>query len=337
MCIYVVPRYVSGPDTGRFFEKYEKEIAENWWTLLLQIRNWCGEMNEETKLVHLWYLSADFQLFVISLLILLVLKKWKMLRLGTFTLFSALGCGISLWTATNQNVLPFMVYPAYTRALQLTTLNSYYVRPFYHAVCFFSGCITFSFLEDFRNHKLSKMMRVTCWSVAVTCALCVTFMKIPWYRNETHSEAGKLVVAFFDRVLWSLFLSWLTLACATGRGGFVGRFLSSSFFAPLSRLSFCVYLIHYPLIMLMLHASRERIHASHFGQVTLFFGVFIWSCLLAYPAFLMCEAPTAALDKMVFEGLTGRGKHATKEHQPDAHIAVINIGGDQVHHSSAKL
>ncbi|KAL3244622.1 hypothetical protein MRX96_018606 [Rhipicephalus microplus] len=75
MCIYVLPRYVSGPDTGRFFEKYEKEIAENWWTLLLQIRNWCGEMNEETKLVHLWYLSADFQLFVISLLILLVLKK----------------------------------------------------------------------------------------------------------------------------------------------------------------------------------------------------------------------------------------------------------------------
>ncbi|KAH8034022.1 hypothetical protein HPB51_019087 [Rhipicephalus microplus] len=70
-------------------------------------------------------------------------------------------------------------------------------------------------------------------------------------------------------------------------------------------------------------------------QVTLFFGVFIWSCLLAYPAFLMCEAPTAALDKMVFEGLTGRGKHATKEHQPDAHIAVINIG--EVASASARV
>ncbi|KAH7982752.1 hypothetical protein HPB52_006933 [Rhipicephalus sanguineus] len=77
MCIYVLPRFVSGPDTRRFFQKYDKEIAETWWTLLLQIRNWYGRMNEKTLLVHLWYLSADFQLFAASLLILLIFKKAK--------------------------------------------------------------------------------------------------------------------------------------------------------------------------------------------------------------------------------------------------------------------
>ncbi|KAL1481071.1 hypothetical protein MTO96_050492, partial [Rhipicephalus appendiculatus] len=218
MCIFVLPRFVSGPDTKRFFERYDEEIAETWWALLLHIRNWYGTINEETLLVHVWYLSADFQLFVTSLLILLILKKWKRMTLGTFTLFSALGCGIALWTATNPDVLPFMVYPAYTRSSQLATLNTYYVRPFYHAVCFFSGCMTFISLENFRNRKISKTMQVSCWCMAVTCALCVTFMKIPWYRHETHSEAVKLVAAFSERVLWSLFLAWLTLSCATGRG-----------------------------------------------------------------------------------------------------------------------
>ncbi|XP_037521567.1 nose resistant to fluoxetine protein 6 isoform X2 [Rhipicephalus sanguineus] len=337
MCIYVLPRFVSGPDTRRFFQKYDKEIAETWWTLLLQIRNWYGRMNEKTLLVHLWYLSADFQLFAASLLILLIFKKWKKLALETFTLFSALGCGIALWTATNPAVLPFMTYPAYTRTLQLTTMNIYYVRPFYHAICFFSGCMTFILLEDFRNVKISKTIQVTCWCVAVTCALSVTFMKIPWYRHEAPSGTVKLVAAFSERVLWSLFLAWFTLACATGRAGFIGQFLSSSFFAPLSRLSFGVYLIHYPFIMLLLHASRERMHWSHFTQVTLFFGVFIWSCLLAYVAFIACEAPAAALDKLVFQGLTGRGKPTKQQHRPESSVAVLNVGGGQVYQSSVKL
>ncbi|KAL3170718.1 hypothetical protein MRX96_044166 [Rhipicephalus microplus] len=337
MCIYVLPRFVSGPDTKSFFEKYENEISKTWWTLLLQIRNFSGEMTEEALLVHLWYLSADFQLFVASLLILLILKKWKKVTLGTFTLFSALGCGIALWTATNPDVLPFMAFPAFTRISQVATLNTYYARPFYHAVCFFSGCMTFILLEDFRNNEISRTIQMTCWFVAVTCALCVTFMKIPWYRHTAPSGTMKLVAAFFERVLWSLFLAWLTLACTTGRGGFIDRFLSSSFFTPLSRLSFGVYLIHYPFIMLMLHASKERMHWSHFTLVTLFFGVFDWSNLLAYMAFLLCEAPTAALNKLVFQSLLGRGKPVKQEPRVDAGAAVISMGGEQLYQTSSEL
>ncbi|KAL1445309.1 hypothetical protein MTO96_029253, partial [Rhipicephalus appendiculatus] len=118
---------------------------------------------------------------------------------------------------------------------------------------------------------------------------------------------------------------------------FVGRFLSSSFFAPLSRLSFGIYLIHYPFLVVMLHASRERIHFSHFNQVTLFFGVFIWSCLLAFMAFLACEAPTAALDKLTFQGLTGRRNSVKQEPRPNAGDAVSKLGGGQTHPSSVRL
>nr|XP_050051296.2 nose resistant to fluoxetine protein 6-like [Dermacentor andersoni] len=156
MCTYVLPRFVTGPDAKGFFRTLDEEIAETWWALLLQIRNFF-EMTERTLLVHLWYLSTDFQLFVLSLLILLVLKKRKKLALATFTVLSLLGCAIAMWTATNPNVLPFMAYPAHTRSLQLTTFNLYYTRPFYHAVCFFSGCMTLLVLDDFSNRKISKV------------------------------------------------------------------------------------------------------------------------------------------------------------------------------------
>nr|XP_054924138.1 nose resistant to fluoxetine protein 6-like [Dermacentor andersoni] len=337
MCTYVLPRFVTGPDAIGFFRTLDEEIADTWWALLLQIRNFF-QVTERTLLVHLWYLSTDFQLFVLSLLVLLVLKKRKKLALATFTVLSVLGCAIATWTATNPNVLPFITYPAYTRSIQLTTTNLYYVRPFYHAVCFFSGCMTLLVLDDFSNRKISKMMQLACWCVAVTSALCAIFMKVPWYRRrDPPSGAAKLVAAFFERVLWSLFLAWFTLACATGRGGFVGRFLSSSVFAPLSKLSFNVYLIHYPFIMAMLHASRERIHFSHFNQVTLFFGVLIWSYLLAYMAFLACEAPTAALDKLAFQGLRERGNSAKQEPRPDSVDTVLKLEDASARPFSARL
>ncbi|XP_075558963.1 nose resistant to fluoxetine protein 6-like isoform X2 [Dermacentor variabilis] len=316
MCTYVLPRFVTGPDAKGFFRTLDKEIADTWWALLLQIRNFF-QVTERTLLVHLWYLSTDFQLFVLSLLILLVLKKRKKLALATFTVLSVLGCAIAAWTATNPNVLPFMTYPAYTRSIQLTTMNLYYVRPFYHAVCFFSGCMTLLVLDDFSNRKISK---------------------VPWYtRRDAPSGAAKLVAAFFERVLWSLFLAWVTLTCATGRGGFVGRFLSSSVFAPLSKLSFNVYLIHYPFLMAMLHATRERIHFSHFNQVTLFFGVLIWSYLLAYMAFLACEAPIATLDKLAFQGLRERGNSVKQEPGPSSVDTVLKLEEASARPFSARL
>ncbi|KAL1484648.1 hypothetical protein MTO96_032471, partial [Rhipicephalus appendiculatus] len=64
-----------------------------------------------------------------------------------------------------------------------------------------------------------KSKQLACWCVAVACVFCVIFMKLPWYkRRDPTTGAVKLVAAFFGRFLWSLFLSLLTLACATERG-----------------------------------------------------------------------------------------------------------------------
>ncbi|XP_077505900.1 nose resistant to fluoxetine protein 6-like [Amblyomma americanum] len=308
MCFYGVPRFVSGPNVKAFFLKFYDEIATDWWGLLLQIRNF-SEFRDETLLVHLWYLSSDFQLFVVSLLVLLLLKSRKALSLGAFAVLSLLGCAIAMWTAADPEVVPFMMFPGFTKRRVLKTLNLYYIKPFYHAVCFFSGCVTLMLLEDFRDRKISKGVRFAGWCVSTSCALCVMFMKVPWYKHvDPTPGAAKLLVAFFDRVLWSISLAWITLACSTGQGGLVGRLLSLNVFVPLSKLSFGIYMIHYPFIQLMLHASRERQFWSHFTQVTLFFGVLAWSVLLAYLSFVMCEAPTAALDKLVFQRLTRRGR-----------------------------
>ncbi|KAL3170717.1 hypothetical protein MRX96_044165 [Rhipicephalus microplus] len=320
MCFYVVPLFVTGPDAKSFFLKLYDDVAENWWRFLLQIRNFF-ELTPQTVLGHTWYLSADFQLFVISLITLLLFKSRKKLALGAFALLSLMGCAFATWTISGSKMTPFVVFPAETPQIVMQTANEYYIRPFYHAVCYFSGCMACLVIDDMKERKFSKGFQLVGWCVAIGCCFCCVFMKYAWYTSPNPtSEAGKLFTAFLDRVLWSLFLSWFTLACSTGRGGFLSKFLSSNTFVPLSKLSFGVYLIHFPFIQLMLHASRERVFWSHFNQITLFFALLVWSFLLAYLAYLVCEGPTAVLDKFAFQKLTRRrnpSKNQTQEQRPD--------------------
>ncbi|CAE1236827.1 unnamed protein product [Acanthosepion pharaonis] len=50
------------------------------------------------------------------------------------------------------------------------------------------------------------------------------------------------------RTVWALSVGWVIYACSTGYGGFVNTILSWKAFIPLSRLTYCAYLVH-PIIL----------------------------------------------------------------------------------------
>ncbi|KAL1424902.1 hypothetical protein MTO96_019764 [Rhipicephalus appendiculatus] len=265
MGLYLLPRFVTGPDAKAGFQKLFDEVDYHWWHMLLQVRNFY-ENTIWDVLIHTWYLSADFQLYLVALLTLLILKGRKMVLLAAFATYSLVGCAFGTWVVARQHLLPFMIFPGPVVPLLTRTLNEFYIRPYYHAVCYFSGCMTFLLMVDFRKANVTKGVQLVGWCVSVSCGLISVFAKLAWYRSpDPVSESVTLLVAFFDRILWSIFIVWITLSCASGRGGFVSTFLSWNAFVPLSKLSFGVYLIHLPFIQFMLHASKER--------VTLWFGV----------------------------------------------------------------
>ncbi|XP_037517444.2 nose resistant to fluoxetine protein 6 [Rhipicephalus sanguineus] len=219
MCMYMLPALTSGPDAKTFFNKFYYEINNHWWDLLLQVRNFRGEITFSV-MPHVWYLSADFQLFVVSLLVVLILKNRHRWILGVFIFLSILGCSLATWQVAGTHMNPFMVAMTETVPMLEDTLDNYYVMPFYHAVAYFSGCITYFLMINYKEQRLSKVLQVIAWCLSLASGLCCLFMKIGWYqqRNPT-TETGKLFAAFFDRILWSLCVSWVTFACSTARGG----------------------------------------------------------------------------------------------------------------------
>ncbi|KAH7957781.1 hypothetical protein HPB52_022663 [Rhipicephalus sanguineus] len=153
-------------------------------------------------------------------------------------------------------------------SVMLRTTDEYYTRPYYHAVCYFGGCMTYMIKEDFREARISKRLQQAGWYGCVACGLFCVFVKFAWVTSFNDVPRGlTLSAAFFDRILWTVFLAWITLACSTGRGGVLTRLLSWNAYVPLSKLSFGVYLLHLPFLKILLNASRERMYWSVFNQV----------------------------------------------------------------------
>ncbi|KAL1424903.1 hypothetical protein MTO96_019765 [Rhipicephalus appendiculatus] len=199
-----------------------------------------------------------------------------MLTVGALATLILLSCAIGTWVVATSDVSPFMIFPGPSLEITSRTVDEYYVRPYYHAVYYFSGCLTCLLLEDFRKRKIQQ--------------------------------------------------------------GCIGDFLAWNIFAPLSRLTFGVYLIHLPFLQLLLRASRERIHWSTFNIVTLLFGVLIWSFLLAYAAFILCEAPTNALSKLALGALMGTRHEKSGAHraEPSENAIKPSVNGENKVLSQAK-
>jgi hypothetical protein len=98
----------------------------------------------------------------------------------------------------------------------------------------------------------SQMLRVVLWAFTIAnfwqIFFAVKYCSDLFGRNQI---LNSYAIASL-RIIFGLTLAWIIYACHSGRGGVVNRFLSSKYWMPLSRLSFCLYLastvIQYNLI-----------------------------------------------------------------------------------------
>ncbi|KAH6948481.1 hypothetical protein HPB50_024820 [Hyalomma asiaticum] len=138
------------------------------------------------------------------------------------------------------------------------------------------------------------------WAVVVGFTAACVLYRFEWSRGTRHSDLEKASLAFWDRTLWALVLAVLTFMLSSGRGGFIESTLSAKPLAVLSRLTYGIYLVHFPFIFIWKCAVRERLYQNIFNLFSESVSVFVWSCMLALLLFLACEAPVGRLDKLVW-------------------------------------
>ncbi|KAL1378275.1 hypothetical protein pipiens_000558, partial [Culex pipiens pipiens] len=114
----------------------------------------------------------------------------------------------------------------------------------------------------------------------------------------THQN-GFLVDALYEtgrHVLWACSVAWIIFACTTGYGGPINTLLSATCWQPFGKLSYCLYLLHLPLQVLLTGTQRTVRHFSDLEAIHAFGGDASLTVLASVGWTLLFEVPFANLD-----------------------------------------
>lgn len=101
-------------------------------------------------------------------------------------------------------------------------------------------------------------------------------------------------------IAWGFALIWITLSCKWGYAKPINDLLSYRPMLPLSRLTYCAYLIHPVTQIVMSFQLKGPVHIQHALVLTIFMGNAIISYTCALVLSLMFEAPVVRMLKILF-------------------------------------
>ncbi|XP_077526169.1 nose resistant to fluoxetine protein 6-like isoform X2 [Haemaphysalis longicornis] len=168
----LLPLFVRGPTTDVVYHKFYLDVKGYWWTFLLNIRNFYRQISYGLC-VHLWYISADYQLFLPALIVH-QLGLGRRVIVGAMAVLSLACCAFTAWQMYGTRFTPFIVHLTDTLEDYVYMLTDVYMLPTYHAACYFGGSITFFAVQKYKNEKISKVSyrgycRRLLWRCSVGC------------------------------------------------------------------------------------------------------------------------------------------------------------------------
>ncbi|XP_042239497.1 nose resistant to fluoxetine protein 6-like isoform X2 [Homarus americanus] len=291
----VVSYFVSGPYSLSY--NFRDECQKNWWADTFFVSN----IVDKICLVQTWYVSVDSQLYLVAPLLLLPLFFYK--ALGKVLLYLAALVSILV------PAIIIYIHNLPPTSLQVAeNIGDYYYMVYGKSWCragpwvvgIWMGFVLFS--QGQAKVKLSKTVVVCGWTAAVLTGVLVVFGM--WSYNTIPPKAGydlvtQVAYGGLFRSAWAAALGWIVYASHNGYGGLVNDFLSHPSWQPLSRLTFTIYLVAFPLQTVFTSNSRIPFYFTHLNKVMETVGSIVLSGMIAVLVSLMVESPVLGLEKVL--------------------------------------
>ena len=103
-------------------------------------------------------------------------------------------------------------------------------------------------------------------------------------------------------------LALIVIICHYGYGGLINRFLSLSFWIPLSRLSYNAYLLHPFLLIVIFGSERKATNYQDYNLLVYSVGMVVLSYGASAVISVFVEFPIGNLEQILFK-MAGLGRH----------------------------
>ncbi|KAK7495799.1 hypothetical protein BaRGS_00013019 [Batillaria attramentaria] len=295
----------------------------SWWTNLLYINNFVYSADTEMCLAQSWYLANDMQFYILSPLIFVPFYFSTVLGLvssGIFLLITAIVPGvITMRDHIAPTILPSTL--AGNETNMQDWMSVFYDKPYNRMGPYIIGMLAGYFLYRTECRlRINKIVNLCMWAVATGSALAVVYGLYDAYNGHPVTLS---VAAFYNAVnrqVWAFSVSWVVIACVTGNGGFVNTILSWPALIPLSRLTYCIYLLHIMMMELYLYNADRPFYMNDLnvvsnrpwkegaGKIVFFLAILVLSYMAAVIASLAFEAPMMALEKVILQSRSKKEK-----------------------------
>ncbi|XP_033118038.1 nose resistant to fluoxetine protein 6-like [Anneissia japonica] len=304
----LTPHFTTGPLYSFALDPNPAPGVENqltycqdyWWTNLLYINNLYPSSIAEECLAWGWYLANDMQFFIISPFVIYLLYHYFFAGAATWCIL-LLTCFSSLIGESIKHDLTTESFPTDPTQINFVS-DSIYVQPWTRISPYLVGMAVGYILFKYRGRvRMSLTMTILAWVTATVIGLAVVYGLYGNFHGNHLSKAATVVYITLCRFAWAIALAWVVFACTTGYGGPVNSLLSWSVWIPLSRISYCAYLLH-PIIMFVFYFSLPTTaYFSDLLMVYFFLGNLVISYAGAFVLSVCAEAPFMALEKLILK------------------------------------
>ncbi|XP_066994018.2 nose resistant to fluoxetine protein 6-like [Anabrus simplex] len=282
----------------------QENCAKYWWRNALYINNFFSA--NEMCMLWSWYLADDTQFYVLGAMLLILATshfRFAAVLLGIFLASSWSGTAI---VAYQHNHMPGFDDP-------LALFDNIYDKPWTRLGPYLIGmCVGWLLYKKDCKIEMHKLVVLLGWLLSTVCAL---FLVYALHKVKLHPLAGA-AYSSLSHSMWALVLAWVVVACSTGYGGYVNKFLSLSIIHPFSRVTYCAYLVHPLIIHLVPLRMDSPFHLTMETVTLLFFGQVVASYMLAFIVSVAFEAPVVTLLKIMAPSKDEQ-KNTKKEEDPD--------------------
>ncbi|KAK5645592.1 hypothetical protein RI129_006892 [Pyrocoelia pectoralis] len=276
---------------------------ENWWSTLLYVQTYVNSNN--TCLLHTWHLGVEMQLFAASPIVLLPLATKPMMSfliLLTAFIVSIVGSFYVAW----RDELYALFLPNLLPENFTNYLNAIFFGVYTRIPAWIVGCVTGYVLHIIcqkssaaLRRKIFSPITILIFWVSAT-ALIVTCIASPAFIGASYVKIKNSLHIALIRPAWSLGIAWVILACELGYSGPIKSILSVPIFQFISRISYCIFLSCFSIMMITTLQTRKGVEFGHFNVFQNFWADLALALVVGFILTVIFESPMIMLQKALY-------------------------------------
>lgn len=221
--------FLDGPRSDA--NSYVMSDCQHYWlSALFHLQNYVNP--NEVCLSHTWYLTVDFQLYIVSPFLIYPASKW-----GWKYLWVVPGLAIASSIYVFHVSMVNEIYP-----YDMNYNEMIYYPTHARLSTWMTGIVVGYILFTYKSKKIqiSKTANAFLWILALSILVTSMIVHQPFYvPNHRESLLANAFFMGFNRLAWSIGISWVILACHNLRtGGIIKWFLELPQWQPIGK-SFC--------------------------------------------------------------------------------------------------